>query len=68
MREWRYSSTILDLRTVSGLLHAWVSLTLGTITRHPWDRSLGGPQSRFGRCEEGKNLALWGIEPGLSNQ
>jgi hypothetical protein len=37
----------------------------GKSPRYPLDRRLGGPQSLPGCCEEKKNLALPGIEPGL---
>jgi hypothetical protein len=38
-------------------------------TRYPLDRSLGGPQSRFGHGgEENNSLPLSGIEPRSSNQ
>jgi hypothetical protein len=49
-----------------------VSLTLqplyprGKNLRYPLDRRLGEYQSRFGRCGEEENLALPGIDPGLS--
>jgi hypothetical protein len=45
-----------------------VNLTpLPLYPRHPLARRLGGPQSRSGRCGEGKNLALPGIKPGPSS-
>jgi hypothetical protein len=57
--EWRYSSTILDL----GTCWRWaVSFTPRPLyprecrRRYPLDRRLGGPQSRFGRCGEERNL------------
>jgi hypothetical protein len=61
-REWRYSSTILDLGSRSSV----VSFTLRLL--YPWwnrrryllDRSLGGPQGRFWRCGEEKKLTLAG--------
>jgi hypothetical protein len=34
---------------------------------YPLDMRFGGPQSRSGRCSGEKNLAIPGIEPGLSN-
>jgi hypothetical protein len=53
---------------VSGQLHAPAALLSG---RDPWytfDRRLGGPQSRSGRCELEENLLpLPGIEPGPSS-
>jgi hypothetical protein len=55
MWEWSYSSTILDLGTkmeVTDELHS----------RYPLDRRLGGPQSRFGRCGEKKNIAVPEVE------
>jgi hypothetical protein len=60
MREWSYSSTILDL----GISWRWmVSFTprplnpWGKSHRYLLDRRLGGPQSRSGLSEEQKNLA-----------
>jgi hypothetical protein len=53
MGEWRYSSTILDRGT------SFTPRSLyphGKNPRYPLDRRLGGPQSRFGRCEVRKNL------------
>jgi hypothetical protein len=55
MREWRYSSTILDLGT-SGQLHTPATLFRGTALANHWDRRLGGPQSRSGRYGEEKSL------------
>jgi hypothetical protein len=59
MREWRYSSTILDL----GSRWRWVvSSTTPPLyprrkrPRCPLDRRLGGPQSRSGRCGVEKDL------------
>jgi hypothetical protein len=48
---------------VSGHLHVPTALPSGENTlQYPLDRSLHGPQSRSGRCEEEKNLALPLIE------
>jgi hypothetical protein len=47
---------------VSGHLHAPATLFHGKSPRCPFDRRLGGPQSRSGRCEGEKYLALPGIE------
>jgi hypothetical protein len=61
MGEWRYSSTILDLRTrwrLSGQLHARPLYPWGKRPRYQLDRRLGGPQSRSGRCGEDKILLL----------
>jgi hypothetical protein len=61
MREWRYSSTILDLGTrwrwvvnftTRPLYPRWNS------PRYPLDRRLGGPQSRSGGCRKEKNHPL----------
>jgi hypothetical protein len=41
---------------VSGQLHAPTVLLQGKSSRYPLDRSLGGPHSRSGRCEEEKLL------------
>jgi hypothetical protein len=67
MREWRHSSTILDL----GTRWRWVvSFTprpvysRGNSPRYPLDRRLGRPQSWFGHCGVETNvLSLPGIEP-----
>jgi hypothetical protein len=70
IREWRYSSTILDI----GNRWRWVvSFTprprypRGKSPRYLMDRRVNGAQSRFGRCGEEKNLAMSGIEPGRSS-
>jgi hypothetical protein len=48
---------------VSGQLHALAALPPGKEPPYPLDRRLVGPQSRCGRCGEGKNLLpLSGIE------
>jgi hypothetical protein len=54
-REWRYSSTILDV----GAWWKWlVSFTpRKRATRYPLDRYLDVSQSRFGRYGENKNFA-----------
>jgi hypothetical protein len=65
--QWRYSSTILDLSTRWRWVVSFTLLQLyprGKSTRYPFDRRVGGPQSRPGRCGEEKNLALPGIERG----
>jgi hypothetical protein len=41
-------------------LHVPADLYRGKSPRYPLDRRLGGPQSRYGRCGENKNLALAG--------
>jgi hypothetical protein len=58
--ECRYSPTILLVGTVS-------FTPLPLYPRYPLDRRLGGSQIRPGSCREEKNLALPGIEPGLSS-
>jgi hypothetical protein len=60
MREWRYSSTILDL---CNRLRRVVSFTPRPLysrrkrSQYSLDRKLGGPQNLSGRCEEGKQFA-----------
>jgi hypothetical protein len=56
---WTYSATTLDL----GARWRWVvSLRARPLyPQYPLDRRLGGPQFRFGRCGEEKNLASVGI-------
>jgi hypothetical protein len=67
MREWRYSSTILDLGSrcrwaVSFL--SWSALTLGKSPSYPLDMRMGGPQSRSGRYGGEKNLVpAWNRNP-----
>jgi hypothetical protein len=54
----------LDLGTsfkVSGQLHAPPALPPGKGPRYPFDRRLGGPQSRSGRFGEDKILDPTGI-------
>jgi hypothetical protein len=67
MGEWRYTSTILDLGTRWRLVVSFKPRPLlyprGKSPLYPLDRRLGGPQSRSGRCEDEKNLAVLGIEP-----
>jgi hypothetical protein len=67
MREWKCSSTFLDL----GAWWRWTfSLTLlplypqGKSPHDPLDRRRSGSQSRSWCCGEQKNRALQGIEPG----
>jgi hypothetical protein len=65
--EWRYSSTFLNLSTRWRWVVSFTPLPLyprGKSPRYPLDRRLGEPQSRSGPCEQEKNLALPGIEPG----
>jgi hypothetical protein len=51
---------------VSGQIHASTALARVYDTRYPTNRSLRGPQSRYGHCGEEKNLLpLEGIEPQL---
>jgi hypothetical protein len=53
---------------VSGQLHAPACLRPGKSPLYPFDRSPGGPQSRFWHCGVQKRfLPLPGIEPRLSN-
>jgi hypothetical protein len=62
-REWRYSSTILDLGSRWKLVVSFTSRPLysrGNSYGYPLDRRLGGSQSWSGRYEEEKNLALTG--------
>jgi hypothetical protein len=59
MGEWRYSSTFLDLGTRWRRMVTFTHMPLyppGKCPRYPLDRSLGGPQNRFGRCGEKKNI------------
>jgi hypothetical protein len=66
MGDWRYSSTILD----PGRRWRWVVgftprplCPRGKSLPGPLERRLGGPQSRFGRCREKKNLfSLPGVD------
>jgi hypothetical protein len=61
-----YSSIFLDLGTRWRWVVSITPLPLyprGKRLRYPLNRRLGEPQSRFGRCEQEKNLALPGIEP-----
>jgi hypothetical protein len=58
-REWRYSSTILDLCTRWRIVVSFTPRPLylkGESPRYPLGRRLGVPHSRYGRCEE-KNLS-----------
>jgi hypothetical protein len=50
---------------VSGQFDAPDALHQGKSVRYTLDMRLGGPQSRYERCGEEKNLALPGIEPGV---
>jgi hypothetical protein len=52
---------------VSGQLHAPTALTPGKCSRYQLDRRLGGPQSRYTRCGEEKNVMLPGIKVGPSS-
>jgi hypothetical protein len=59
MREWRYSSTILDLGTRRGLAVSFTALTLYILEkspRYPLDRRLVGPQSALDAVEKRKIL------------
>jgi hypothetical protein len=63
MGEWRYSSTFLDLGTRWRQAVSFTALPLyprGYSTQYPWDRRLGGPRSRSGRCGEETNVTLLG--------
>jgi hypothetical protein len=53
---------------VSGQLHGPVALSRGNHPRCPLDVRLVGPHSLSGRRGEKKNLAMPGVEPGLSSQ
>jgi hypothetical protein len=67
MREWRYSSTFIDLGSRWRCVVSYTNLPLyprRKSPRYPLDRKLGGPRIRSGRCGEEKNHALLGIEPG----
>jgi hypothetical protein len=67
--EWSYSSTILDFGSRWKKVVSFTPLLLyprRKSLRYPFDKRLGGPQSRSGRRGEEKNLALLGIEPWLS--
>jgi hypothetical protein len=69
MGEWRYSCAIFDLSTRWKWMVNFMPLLLyrqGRRPQYPLDKKLGGPQSQSGCCGEQKNLALRGIEPGLS--
>jgi hypothetical protein len=49
---------------VSAQIHASAALLPGKEPLYLLDKRLGGPQGRFGRCGENKNLFLLpGIEP-----
>jgi hypothetical protein len=67
MREWRYSSIILDLGTRWRRMVSFTPLPLnprGKGSRYPLDRRPARPQSRSGHCGEEKNLlSLPGIVP-----
>jgi hypothetical protein len=58
--EWRYSSTHSSTSALDG--GEWSASSPGRFTpkerapRYPLDRRLGGPQSRYGRGGEEKNL------------
>jgi hypothetical protein len=70
MGEYGYSSSILDLVIRWRWVVSFRPLPLylrGKSPRYPLDRRLRGPQSPPKRCEEEKNLALPGIEPGPSS-
>jgi hypothetical protein len=59
MREWMYMFTILDLGTRRRWEVCFTSLSLypqGRSPRYTWNMRLGGPESRYGRCGEKKNL------------
>jgi hypothetical protein len=43
---------------VSGQFHAPATLPPGKVPRYSLDRRLGGPQSRSGRGDEGKNVEI----------
>jgi hypothetical protein len=48
---------------ICGQFHAPTVLSLGNRPRYPFDKGLGGTQSRSGPYGEEKNLSLPGIEP-----
>jgi hypothetical protein len=60
MREWRYSSTILDLgirwRWVVSFM-PWLFNPWKSCPPYPLDRWMGGSQSSYGRCGDEKSLA-----------
>jgi hypothetical protein len=61
MKEWRYSSTILDLGTRWSWVVSFTPRPLYPRTNRPWyplERRLGGPQSQSGCYGEEKNLGL----------
>jgi hypothetical protein len=60
VREWRYSSTILDLCTRWRWVVSFTLRPLYILGNNLWcplDRRLCGPQSRSGRCAEENSLA-----------
>jgi hypothetical protein len=62
-REWRYSSTILDLSTRWRQVVSFMHLPFypwGKSPQYPLDRMLGGPKYQSGCRGEEKNLALAG--------
>jgi hypothetical protein len=71
MGKRRYNSTILDLDTRWTRVVSFTPLPLhlrGQRIRYPFDRRLGGLQSRSECCGEWKNLLhLTGIEPRSSS-
>jgi hypothetical protein len=66
MREWTYSSTILDLRIrwICGQFQAPSLYSRGKSPQYPLIRRLGGTRKWSGRCEiEKRLLPLLAIKP-----
>jgi hypothetical protein len=66
MRDWRYSSNIIDLDTRWSVVRVTPRLlySRGKCPKYPLHRRLGGPQSQSGPCGVKKNLlSLPRIEP-----
>jgi hypothetical protein len=69
MREWRYTSTFLDLGIRRRRVVSFTTLPLYPQGKCPWyplDMRLVGPQNPSECCGKEKNLALPGIELGPS--
>jgi hypothetical protein len=65
VRQWRYSSTSLDLDSRCGPASRPGSFALVKEPRYPLDMMLGEPQSRSGRCGVEKNFSSI---PGIENR
>jgi hypothetical protein len=68
--EWICRSTVLELSTRWRWMVSFMPQSLYPLRkspRYPFDRRLGRPQSRFGRCREEKILPLPAVESGQSS-